>query len=169
MSVGAGSPTSLEGRGNLNNPTDAPPRKWWREPTILVGVLGFLAAGITAFISYQATQATVRAQYVALAAGILQRPKPESKDDDDRDLRRWAVDLVNEISPVKLPRSLQDRLTNGDVHLSAAARDSTAGFGTLGFGTFVFPSNDDKAREAFDEAIKGWRERADKNPQKAEP
>jgi len=79
--------------------------------------IGILVALGAAVLSYEASEHSVKAQYVILAVGILNGPRPQS----DVDLRVWATDVVNRYSNIKLPAKLVADLKAGKVTLSGAA------------------------------------------------
>ena len=59
---------------------------------------------------------TVSQQYVQVAVSIL-----TSKEKlDDKSLRSWAVDLLNDNSPTHLSEAVKDKLRNGTVTLPSA-------------------------------------------------
>jgi hypothetical protein len=73
---------------------------------------------VVAWMQYNAAQKAVHQQYVAMAVGLLQKPLPKNKDDSDTDLRRWAVDIVNDSAPRPLPDSIKTRLATGQLDWS---------------------------------------------------
>ena len=53
------------------------------------------------------------ARYIELSVKILSsEPEETSKNEGEDPLRRWAVDLINEYSDVKMSEAAQDRLLN---------------------------------------------------------
>lgn len=60
----------------------------------------------------------INKDYVELAVSILSKPQEEQ----DSDLRSWAVKLINETSPVKFEQIVADKLKDGSVELPALSR-----------------------------------------------
>jgi hypothetical protein len=78
------------------------------------------------------TRATVSRDYVQLAVTVLTADKIKTP----QELRAWAVDLLNENSPVKFSKEVADRLKGGEIEFPRlAAMLSTANAG----GTAVSP------------------------------
>jgi hypothetical protein len=71
--------------------------------TALLGVAGAIATGV---ISYQAGLRTVEKDYVAISANILSNPN------SDKALKRWAVEVIDELSPVKVTREAREAFIN---------------------------------------------------------
>jgi WD40 repeat protein len=78
---------------------------------------------IGAFIQAALTRSTVSRDYVQLAVSVL-----TDKTKNPPELRSWAVDLLNENSPVKFSKEVADRLKGGEIEFpgSLAAALSTA-------------------------------------------
>jgi hypothetical protein len=88
-----------------------------REIAVIISLLGVPA--LVAYMQYVSAQESVREQYVSMAVGLLQKPAATEKDDDaDKELRTWAVDIVNQSAPVKLSESLKSRLAGGNLNLT---------------------------------------------------
>jgi hypothetical protein len=57
-------------------------------------------------------------QYVALAISILNE---QSKGPPDVDLRKWAVDVIQQKGPVPLPANVANKLAAGAITLTSAS------------------------------------------------
>ena len=90
----------------------------------MIGVLVALGA---AMLAYMASKHSVSAQYVAIAAGILNAPKGQS----DAELRVWATNVVNKYSAIPLPAKAAADLKSGKITLSGEAKDTVRAEGTL--------------------------------------
>jgi hypothetical protein len=79
---------------------------------------------IGAFIQETLSRSTVSRDYVQLAVSVLTADKNKTP----QELRAWAVDLLNENSPVKFSKEVADRLKGGEIEFpgSLAAMLSTA-------------------------------------------
>ena len=73
------------------------------------------AALLAAGVAYKSSQDSVRAQYVSLAIAVLQGPKKpiSERTPPEVDLRAWAVQVLQENSPVPLPRSVTTQWSTG--------------------------------------------------------
>jgi WD40 repeat protein len=79
---------------------------------------------IGAIIQETLSRSTVSRDYVQLAVSVLTADKNKTP----QELRAWAVDLLNENSPVKFSKEVADRLKGGEIEFpgSLAAMFSTA-------------------------------------------
>jgi WD domain, G-beta repeat len=79
---------------------------------------------IGAFIQAALSRSTVSRDYVQLAVSVLTADKTKTPPE----LRSWAVDLLNENSPVRFSKEVADRLKGGEIEFpgSLAAMLSTA-------------------------------------------
>lgn len=75
------------------------------------------------------SRSTVSRDYVQLAVSVLTADKNKTP----QELRSWAVDLLNENSPVKFSKEVADRLKGGEIEFpgSLAAILSTANRGSM--------------------------------------
>lgn len=89
----------------------------WQRLINGASLIGVVVAGGAAISVYKSAEHSVKAQYVILAVGLLNGPKPQS----DVDLRGWATDVVNRYSAVPLPEKLVADLKAGKITLSGAA------------------------------------------------
>ena len=71
---------------------------------------------IGAFIQAALTRSTVSRDYVQLAVSVLTADKTKTPPE----LRSWAVDLLNENSPVKFSKEVADRLKGGEIDFPAS-------------------------------------------------
>jgi hypothetical protein len=55
----------------------------------------------------------IKYQYIEIATGILSQPSSVN----DESLRRWAVDIINRYSEIKLNDSLKIKLVDGNINL----------------------------------------------------
>ena len=65
---------------------------------------------------------TLNKDYVQLAVTILKEPE---KPGDKKDMKRWAVKLLNDNSPTKFSEEVSEQLTNGQAKLPADFSVST--------------------------------------------
>jgi hypothetical protein len=96
--------------------TDRKPGDGWDVAESITKILSLLAIPVVIAIiggSIQSSLArrTVSQQYVQLAVSIL------TSKEAHEDLRRWAVDLLNDNSPTKLSLNVQEQLRTGAVKL----------------------------------------------------
>ncbi len=69
---------------------------------LILGIAGF-------FINKQIAHANINQEYVRLAISIL-----TSKQ--DKELREWAVKIINNYSPEKLTKEVQEGLSTGEIN-----------------------------------------------------
>ena len=70
------------------------------------------------------SQRDINKDYVELAVSILSKPK----DEQDSDLRGWAVELINTTAPVKFNDAVKTKLTEGEVDLPQLSRTIESNF-----------------------------------------
>jgi uncharacterized membrane protein len=105
----------------------------WQRVIQAASLITATVALVAAILAYRASEHGVGAQYVAIAANILNPPSGQS----DSDLRAWAVDLINKYSDdVPLPPKAAAALKAGKIKLygvalAGEAKDSTRAEGTL--------------------------------------
>lgn len=89
---------------------------------IVIAIIGGL-------IQETLSRSTVSRDYVQLAVSVLTADKNKTP----QELRSWAVDLLNENSPVKFSKEVADRLKGGEIEFpgSLAAILSTANGGSM--------------------------------------
>lgn len=122
---------------NDSKGTDKPKKDGWDKADI---VGKFLIALVVAFIGWQ-VQSVVTTQntgkdYMQIALNILEKRDLTQNMQKNIGLRKWAVDLLQHYSPVKLDDPTKDKLINGEVEIPFANRNSRD-FGAPG-PPFVF-------------------------------
>jgi hypothetical protein len=75
--------------------------------TVVVAVIGMVATGISGVVGYQTGTNAVNKDYVSLAISTI------DKKDASPELRKWAVDVLNTLSPVPFGAKLKKELTTG--------------------------------------------------------
>ena len=77
-----------------------------------------LLAGIGYYVNARLQDQTVSQKYVEMATSILQKPiNPNQDETQQKELRRWAVDLLKNSSPIKLPKNLPAAFIDGTITL----------------------------------------------------
>jgi hypothetical protein len=91
-------------------------KKWTEVAKIfaLVAVPIIVALG-PLILQNRLAQQSMQKDYVTLAIGILAKPKAEQPDTE---LRKWAVEIVNQNSPVPISPGLKEKLGLGGTNLS---------------------------------------------------
>lgn len=80
---------------------------------VLIAVLTSLVIPLLVWIVTSSVERDkVRQEYVRIAIGVLQPPKDAQAP--QRDLRRWAVQIIQETAPVKIPADAIEPLINGE-------------------------------------------------------
>lgn len=93
---------------------------------LAVGLLTLMGVVLGIWSTSRTASNEVDATYVNLALTILREPVPENGlSDEGQALRRWAVDVLNETSPVPLNDGLKTAFGSGD--LSFRVEMSTSG------------------------------------------
>ncbi|MBI5450271.1 MAG: hypothetical protein HY940_02845 [Gammaproteobacteria bacterium] len=79
-------------------------------------VAAILSAGIVGTVNWYINKNEVSVKYVEIAAGILSTKSQES----DKDLREWAINVINENAPfsLEITGDLRSRLINGETSFS---------------------------------------------------
>jgi hypothetical protein len=91
----------------------------WKTWTTMVStaLVPVVIAGVGYFIQRGISQDSIRKDYVALAVGILTKPRDEKADEKtDSDLRKWAVEVISKNSPVRFDAPLKTQLELGTIH-----------------------------------------------------
>jgi hypothetical protein len=143
----------------------------WKEVATIVSLIAVpvLVAFIPQEIQSHMAEQGARKDYVMLAIGILTKKKDE---EPDVELRRWAVDIVDKNSPVKLPDSLKAKLGSGGATIASFPVYFRSG--NTEYGAYLALSGgDDQARadltKAIQDAVKKMdAEKAQKNKEESE-
>lgn len=113
---------------------------WYRRllelgPLIAAGA-ALTASVLAACLSYSAAHQGVRAQYVALAIGLLKDSGNGGPSSTDPGLRDWAVKVLQTYSDVPLPPDVEARLKSGKIGLGliSEASDRTDAHGEISPG-----------------------------------
>jgi len=90
---------------------------------VLLALIGY-------FVNARLQDQAVSQKYVEIATAILQKPIDATQDESQqRELRKWAVDLLKNSSPIVLPKDLPAAFVDGTVSLPesrpSAVADST--------------------------------------------
>jgi hypothetical protein len=87
-------------------------------------VIPIVVAKISEQVQKVVTAQITGKDYIQIALGILQSHGPElekkatfSEKQRNRDLRSWAVSLINKTSPIALPQRTADELINGETEI----------------------------------------------------
>jgi len=92
-------------------------------------------AVIGALIQEAVSRSTVSRDYVQLAVSIL----TADKDKTPAELRGWAVDLLDENSPVRFSKDVADRLKGGEIELPGSLAAALASTANGGAGMAISP------------------------------
>jgi hypothetical protein len=88
------------------------------------------------YIQKSVSNQTVSKDYVTLATSILQA-KQEAGNDSAKGLRKWAVDLLNQTSPVPLDEITAKQLINGTITIPSATLATIGSTDILGVGSAI--------------------------------
>ena len=107
---------SKANRQNINANTE-----WWIkwEPFFQIGAVFCIPVAIlcaTLLTAYYTEGSNLKLEYVRLAVGILQ--PTDKKNEPKQELREWAVQILQNTSPVKLSSTAVKSLTDGESHFS---------------------------------------------------
>ena len=94
----------------------------WGKAEIIARIISFALIPIVLGIGGWVIQSKIahtntEQEYVKLAISILNN-KPEHND--SKELRKWAVKLLDKYSPIKLPEEQKEGLSTGKINLPAA-------------------------------------------------
>jgi hypothetical protein len=103
----------------------------------------------TWFIQTSQTKQSVSKDYVSMALNLLQQ-KPEN--DQERELRDWAVDLLNDNAPTKLPAKIKADLKSGMLNFSSLFTPGVKKSHRFGFA--VSPDSKYVAIGGYNESIR---------------
>ncbi len=103
--------------------------RWKLYERILLVLTTLLIPATVWLVTSGAEREKLRVEYVRIATGILQR-RPEEPD-SQRNMREWAVAVLNKSSPVKLSEEQAEGLIDGTSRLSSYGYD---GWDDSGYG-----------------------------------
>lgn len=97
--------------------------------TIIVAVVTTVLVPILVWLVTSSNERNrIKQDYVRIAVGILQPPKESQPP--QKELRRWAVQLIQDSAPVKLSADAVESLVNGESNLPQTSLGYVDTFGT---------------------------------------
>jgi hypothetical protein len=97
---------------------------WYRIELTILLITVIAIPGVVWYVNSFSENQKIKLEYVRLAVGLLQ-PTEEGKT-PQKELRSWAVDILQESSPVKLSHDAVTALIEGE-HLTCPHRKNLLG------------------------------------------
>ena len=114
--------------------------------TIIVAVVTTVLVPVVVWlVTSSSERSRIKQEYVRIAVGILQPPKETQAP--QKELRRWAVELIQDSAPVKLSAGAVESLIKGDSNLPVVTYPSYTE--SIDFGSSYYePIKKGREREA---------------------